>query len=147
MGLPVNAPVEASYSSAASITVDLTTLGYVADDLVLIHIDNDAVSTAIPISLNKDTVTGSSANDTFTYATGASDVWANGDEVVLVGTMPTTSPANELAAMTRYFVRDVDTTANTFKLETSLGSGTINLTSNGSGLSAYQMKSVTTGWA
>lgn len=82
---------------------------------------------------------------TFTNATDLVNRAAHGlvagDRVYFTGgTMPT-----GLAASTRYFVRD--STANTFRLETTLGGGAINFTTDGSGTRTLFVENFALGYA
>lgn len=104
-----------------------------------------AVSTAVTngtFAQYSDTVTISNASPgVVTYAT--TDAFANDDPVTFTttGALP-----NPLVAGTTYYVRNVNTGANTFEVSLTSGGASINTTTAGSGVHTVFAYNYVTGW-
>lgn len=71
----------------------------------------------------------------FTYATGTSDVWTNDREIYFTttGALPT-----GLSTLTSYYIKNVNTTANTFEVAATPGGASINTSGGQSGTHTVQ---------
>lgn len=123
-------------SATTGATYTSTNGPHVSGNVLLHHVKNDTGST--PISFYNVSVTVSndgSGKALFSYG-ATSDYWTNGDQITLSGT---SAPGGFSFETVRYFVRDLDTTANTFKLESSVGGGALAYSSAGTSVVANLM--------
>lgn len=120
---------ETPTASAATYALQLGT--HVANDLLLAILTQDTGTTTI--SLGSDLLTSvTAATDTFVYSGG--DYFDNGIQVTFTGTLGTS-----LTAGTRYWVRDLDTTANSFKVSATDGGAVFDVTGSPSGVTCHRM--------
>lgn len=126
MGVRVNSTQTAA-ATAATYTVTLGS--HATNDLLLINLTQDGGGTEI--SLGNATVTITNASPAvFTYS--GSDIFANGDMIVLTttGSLPT---GLSVSTSQKYYVKNLNTGANTFEVSTTSGGASVNTASAGSG--------------
>lgn len=129
MAYIVNVTETATATSGATYAVTLGT--HTTNDLLMACLSQDTGTTTI--SLGSDALTSVTvATDVFVYS--GSDVFNDGIQVEFSGTLGTSLQAN-----TRYWVRDLNTGAKSFKVSATDGGGVFDVTGSPSGVTCHRM--------
>lgn len=118
-------------ATAAAATYAVTLGAHVTDDYLFVCLTQDGGTTTISLGSNVLTSV-TAATDTFVYS--GADVFNDGIQVEFSGTLGTSLTAN-----TRYWVRDLNTGAKSFKVSATQGGAVFDVTGSPSGVTCHRM--------